>query len=75
MKAVDNVVGAQLSLPASADSQGPGQCPGFCHVSELADQRVQHPSKYLHPGQEASPASALINKNSLSRYPASVFGL
>ena len=52
---MDNVVGAQLSLPAGA---GEGSCikpcPGFAHVSELADQRVQHPSKYLHPGQQVS---------------------
>ena len=52
MLALDNIVGAQLALPSSGADNGADAVPGFAHVSEIADQRVQTLDKYLHTGQK-----------------------
>ena len=48
---LDNAVGAQLALRAP-DNGASEALPGFAHVSEIADQRVQTLDKYLKPGQK-----------------------
>ena len=63
MLALDNIVGAQLAL---GGTEGQAAVPGFAHVSEIADQRVQTLDKYLRVGQKACPAVVVCHMCSCS---------